>query len=76
MGNVAQIYSPYFYLPENGPRYLSAMIANMVFCAACIGVTLFLRRYLKMENERRNRRKYNDGYDASDVEEVHYRYVL
>ncbi|KAF2669522.1 MFS transporter [Microthyrium microscopicum] len=76
MGNVAQIYSPYFYLPENGPRYLLAMVANVCFCAACIGVTVVLRKCLKQENEDLTRRKYDDGYDINEVDEIAYRYTL
>jgi hypothetical protein len=76
MGNVAQIYSPYFYLPENGPRYLSAMVANVFFCAACIGVTIFLKKCLRRENDEHTRRRYQEGYDANEVEEVGYRYIL
>lgn len=52
VGNLAQIYSPYLYLKENGPRYLTAMIANSCFCLACLGATLLLRYCLKRENEK------------------------
>jgi MFS family permease len=51
-GNIAQIYSPYLYLRENGPRYTSAMIANCGFCLVCIGIVLWLRKCLKRENNR------------------------
>lgn len=50
MGNIAQIYSPYLYLKENGPRYLTAMIANSCFCLACLLATLTLRYFLTKEN--------------------------
>jgi hypothetical protein len=50
MGNLAQIYAPYFYLPQHGPRYLLAMVANAGFCVACVGATLLLRRCLMKEN--------------------------
>lgn len=50
IGNIAQIYSPYFYLEKNGPRYTSAMVANACFCMACIFFTLTLRHYLRREN--------------------------
>jgi MFS family permease len=50
VGNMAQIYSPYFYLKENGPRYLGAMIANGGFCLACLGAVWALRQYLRKEN--------------------------
>ena len=52
VGNLAQIYSPYLYLKENGPRYLTAMIANSCFCLACLGATLLLRYCLRRENEK------------------------
>jgi MFS family permease len=52
VGNLAQIYSPYFYLAKNGPRYLGAMVANGVFCLACLGAVWLLRVYLKKENEK------------------------
>ncbi|KAF8866524.1 MFS transporter [Acephala macrosclerotiorum] len=48
--NIAQIYSPYMYPSSDGPRYLSAMIANSIFCLACILTTLFLRWCLQREN--------------------------
>lgn len=50
VGNIAQIYSPYLYLKENGPRYLTAMIANSCFCLACLLATLTLRYFLTKEN--------------------------
>jgi len=50
VGNLAQIYSPYLYLKQNGPRYLTAMIANSCFCLACLGATILLRYCLKREN--------------------------
>jgi len=50
VGNLAQIYSPYLYLKQNGPRYLTAMIANSCFCLACLGATMLLRYCLKREN--------------------------
>jgi MFS family permease len=50
VGNMAQIYSPFFYLKENGPRYLGAMVANGGFCLACLGAVWALQQYLKKEN--------------------------
>jgi MFS family permease len=50
LGNVAQIYSPYMYLKQLGPRYLSAMIANACFCVARFLATLVLRWALVKEN--------------------------
>jgi hypothetical protein len=50
IGNIAQIYSPYMYPESDGPRYLTAMICNSFFCAACLAVTLSLRWCLKREN--------------------------
>ncbi|CZR50886.1 related to permease of the major facilitator superfamily [Phialocephala subalpina] len=50
IGNIAQIYSPYMYPSSDGPRYLSAMIANSIFCLTCILTTLFLRWCLQREN--------------------------
>jgi MFS family permease len=50
VGNCAQIYSPFMYLPESGPGYLGAMVANGGFCLACLGAVWLLRRYLIKEN--------------------------
>jgi MFS family permease len=50
VGNFAQIYSPYLYPTTDGPRYLTAMIANSCFCLACLAATLGLRWCLKREN--------------------------
>jgi hypothetical protein len=52
VGNIAQIYSPYMYPESDGPKYLTAMICNSVFCVACLAVTLGLRWCLKKENEK------------------------
>lgn len=52
VGNIAQIYSPYMYLKQNGPRYLSAMVANTCFCLACLLATLALRWLLNKENDK------------------------
>jgi hypothetical protein len=75
MGNLAQIYSPYFYLPENGPQYFGAMMANVFFCIACIGFTLALRYYLKGENNRLELRATLDEVDDTQ-EQDKFRYVL
>jgi hypothetical protein len=75
MGNMAQIYSPYFYLPENGPQYLSAMIANVFFCIACIAATVFLRRCLKDENQILREKEANGDLALVGME-GHFRYVL
>ncbi|KIW16294.1 hypothetical protein PV08_06345 [Exophiala spinifera] len=50
LGNLAQIYSPYMYLANLGPRYLAAMVANACFCVACALATLALRWALVKEN--------------------------
>lgn len=52
VGNMAQIYSPYFYLAENGPRYAGAMVADAGFCLACVALVWVLRTRLKRENKR------------------------
>jgi len=52
VGNIAQIYSPYMYPQIDGPKYLTAMICNAVFCVACIAVTLGLRYCLMNENDK------------------------
>jgi hypothetical protein len=76
MGNLAQIYSPYFYLPENGPQYLGAMVANVLFCMACIGFTVIFRRYLKKENAKLEQREGLEELDDSREQEYKFRYVL
>jgi hypothetical protein len=76
MGNLAQIYSPYFYLPENGPQYLSAMTANVFFCIACIGATLLLRHYLKRENNRLELSAGLEEVDDAREQDHDFRYVL
>jgi MFS family permease len=50
VGNCAQIYSPFMYLPESGPGYLGAMVANGGFCLACLGAVWLLRKHLIKEN--------------------------
>src|ERR1700753_1370479 len=71
-GNMAQIYSPYFYLPQNGPQYVSAMVANVCFCMACIAVTWFLRKCLRKENVRIRRKAMSE----EGIEVSNFRYVL
>jgi MFS family permease len=51
VGNMAQIYSPYLYLAENGPRYAGAMVADAGFCLACVGFVWVLRVRLTRENK-------------------------
>jgi MFS family permease len=63
VGNLAQIYSPYLYLEELGPRYLSAMIANASFCVACFLATWVLRSALVKEN-----RKLENEETAGEIE--------
>ena len=76
MANLAQIYSPYFYLPENGPQYLGAMVANVFFCIACIGFTFVLRHYLKKENTKLERRENLEEIDDAREQEHKFRFVL
>jgi hypothetical protein len=76
MGNLAQIYSPYFYLPESGPRYLTAMTANVLFCGACIVATLVLRRCLISENWRLAVHGADDDDEGATKEGEGFRYVL
>ncbi|PWY82926.1 MFS transporter [Aspergillus heteromorphus CBS 117.55] len=52
VGNFAQIYSPYMYNANTGPRYLAAMVANSVFVFASICVATVLRFCLVWENQR------------------------
>ncbi|KAF2399356.1 major facilitator superfamily transporter [Trichodelitschia bisporula] len=52
VGNMAQIWSPFFYAQGYAPRYGLAMGANTLFCLACIVATLVLRRCLVRENGR------------------------
>lgn len=71
VGNLGQIYSPYLYLKQNGPRYLTAMIANSCFCLACLGATLLLRWCLKRENAKLDAAEGGDAYGvAGDGESV------
>jgi hypothetical protein len=77
VGNLAQIYAPYFYLPQNGPRYLTAMTTNVLFCAACILATLALRRCLATENWRLAVHGAEDETeDGLTKEDNGFRYVL
>ncbi|PYH93874.1 MFS transporter [Aspergillus ellipticus CBS 707.79] len=52
VGNFAQIYSPYLYNSNTGPRYLTAMIANSIFVFASICVATVLRFCLVRENQK------------------------
>lgn len=61
VGNFAQIYSPYLYPKEDGPRYLGAMIANACFCLACVGATVVLMFCLKRENEKLEQLERRNG---------------
>jgi MFS family permease len=70
-GNCAQIYSPYLYLKENGPRYKAAMVANSLFCLSCVGFVWILRRYLKRENAKLDAARALSGDDHTE-----FRYAL
>lgn len=50
VGNLAQIYSPYFYDKRTGPRYVPAMVADAAFVLASICFATLLRYYLVQEN--------------------------
>lgn len=76
MGNVAQIYSPYLYLPSNGPRYLLAMVVNVSFCGACIAIAIYLKRCLRKENDEMTRKSGQEAYDSDEGDEIGYRYTL
>jgi MFS family permease len=66
VGNIAQIYSPYLYLKTNGPRYLTAMIANACFCLACLLATLALRYMLTRENAKLEREEATMATTSGD----------
>lgn len=51
LGNVVQVFAPYLYLQEFGPRYLLAMATNAGACVCCAVVALALRRVLGREND-------------------------
>ncbi|KUJ22567.1 major facilitator superfamily transporter [Mollisia scopiformis] len=70
VGNIAQIYSPYMYPSSDGPRYLSAMIANAIFCLACIVTTLFLRWCLMRENVKLEVLEVRDAVGQEGEKEV------
>ncbi|KAJ4299219.1 hypothetical protein N0V90_004463 [Kalmusia sp. IMI 367209] len=48
MGN---IYSPYFFRPQDAPRYLLAMLLMMSFSALSILTALFMKTTLRRENK-------------------------
>ncbi|KAK6382975.1 hypothetical protein LTS17_003645 [Exophiala oligosperma] len=68
-GNIAQIYSPYMYLQEMGPRYLAAMVANACFCIACFLATLVLRWALVKENAKLENAAADIALGANDKTE-------
>jgi MFS family permease len=70
VGNIAQIYSPYLYLKQNGPRYLTAMIANAMFCLACLLATLALRWLLARENAKLEVAEMTDGSAQEKAEDI------
>jgi MFS family permease len=69
VGNVAQIYSPYLYPKSQGPRYLNAMVANAVFCAACGVATLGLRWCLTWENRKLARKEEEEQREITGEKE-------
>ncbi|KAF2139294.1 uncharacterized protein K452DRAFT_74939 [Aplosporella prunicola CBS 121167] len=76
IGNIAQIYSPYFYF--DGPRYYQAMIANACFCLACLCATLILRWCLLWENRKLASAEANEVQEPDNgrIDEKGFRYLL
>ncbi|BEI85675.1 hypothetical protein CcaverHIS002_0510760 [Cutaneotrichosporon cavernicola] len=73
LGNIAQIWSPYFYPKSDGPRYVKAFIINACFTAGAIALSFVLRECLRRENKRMDERESDDD---SDILKKRIRYVL
>ncbi|GJC94066.1 major facilitator superfamily transporter [Colletotrichum higginsianum] len=52
LAQFGNIWSPYFFRPEDSPRYLLAFLLMMVFSVLCIGTVLLMRRVLGRANQR------------------------
>ncbi|KAK1983920.1 major facilitator superfamily transporter [Colletotrichum cereale] len=46
------VWSPYFFRPEDSPRYLLAFILMIIFSALCIATVVLMRRLLGRANQR------------------------
>lgn len=76
IGNLAQVFAPYLYLQEFGPKYLLAMVVNAGACFTCAMIALALRNLLKKENERMRRGEETDDHDDEGRKGEGFRYVL
>lgn len=76
LGNLVQVFAPYLYLEEFGPRYLLAMMTNAAACAGCAMLALALRSLLVRENKRMNRKEEIDGHEQGAKQGERFRYVI
>ncbi|GKT48613.1 putative transporter [Colletotrichum spaethianum] len=52
LAQFGNIWSPYFFRPEDSPRYLLAFLLMMMFSTFCIGTVFLMRRVLGRANKR------------------------
>jgi len=69
VGNFAQIYSPYLYNSDTGPRYLPAMIANTVFVFVSVLCATILRFCLTKENKKLDAMEAENIIQAEEIKE-------
>lgn len=51
-GQFGSIWSPYFFDPNDEPRYVRAMVLLAAFCLLEVGLCLFMRYILRKENKK------------------------
>ncbi|KAH8667021.1 MFS transporter [Xylariales sp. PMI_506] len=69
IGNTAQIYSPYLYNSNTGPRYIPAMSANTVFVFVSILCASLLRYCLVRENKKLEQAETQNQTETGDPKE-------
>ncbi|KAL6907345.1 major facilitator superfamily domain-containing protein [Trichoderma evansii] len=52
MSQIGNIYAPYFFRPQDAPRYILAVILMAAFSGASIATALFMKFDLKRENKK------------------------
>lgn len=77
MGNVAQIWSPYFYLAKYAPQYTPAWVTNSIFCAVAVGTCFLIQWCLRRDNRKLDVQE-RENIEAGGVDDgkPKFRYML
>ena len=61
IAQLGNIWSPYFFRPQDSPRYILAMLLMMAFSVIALCTVLFMKVVLRKDNEKLRRAAEEDG---------------